>query len=232
MFEKSRGLPALLVLALAAALAGYRASSATPPIEAYGQLPNIQEMDLSPDGEHLAVLVGDGAIRRVQIRNASDLKLLTTAPVDKFKIRSLMWAGPDHLLILYSQTTDVWGLSGPAREWGLGIDYDLKRKHYSPLMEAQEKSLNTIFGDPIYRHVKGRDFVYFIGEYFPGDQASSPFTNVTCRAGTSTRLRWAVPIPTTGWSTTTASRTCASTITSTPADGPFTSRLEVGGSRL
>jgi dienelactone hydrolase len=170
MFKKSRGLFALVVLVSVYLLAGGGASLAAPQIEAYGQLPNIQEMDLSPDGEHLAVLVGDGAIRRIQIRNTSDLKLLTTAPVDKFKIRSLMWAGPDHLLILYSQTTDVWGLEGPAREWGLGVDYDLKRKHYSPLMDGQDKALNTIFGAPIYRRVKGRDVVYFIGEYFPGNQ--------------------------------------------------------------
>jgi len=170
MFERIRRLLALVGLGLAAAFGGTGPASATPPIETYGQLPNIEEMDISPDGQHLAVLIGDGVIRRVQIRNTADLKLLSAAPVDKFKIRSLMWAGPDHLLILYSQTTDVWGLEGPAREWYLGLDYDLLRKHYAPLMESDEKTLNTIFNAPVYRRVKGRDFVYFIGQYFPGHE--------------------------------------------------------------
>jgi dipeptidyl aminopeptidase/acylaminoacyl peptidase len=169
MFEKSRGLLALVVLVFAWAFVGRRVVWAAPRLEVYGQLPTIQEMDLSPDGEHLAILVGDGAIRRVQIRNTSDLKLLTTMPVDKFKIRSLMWAGSNHLIILYSQTTDIWGLEGPAREWNLAVDYDLQRKHYAPLMEGQDKALNTIFGAPMYRRVKGREMAYFIGEYFPGN---------------------------------------------------------------
>jgi dienelactone hydrolase len=170
MFEKCRGVFALVVLGLAIIVADPGASLATPPIEAYGQLPNIQQMVLSPDGAHLAILIGQGAIRRLQIRNTSDLKLLTAAPVEKLKIRSLMWAGPDHLIILYSQTTDIWGVEGPAREWYLGADYDLQRKHYSALMEGQEKALNTIFHAPIYRRVNGKDMVYFIGEYFQSHQ--------------------------------------------------------------
>jgi dipeptidyl aminopeptidase/acylaminoacyl peptidase len=170
MFGKSRGLLALVVLGLASALAAPTASLAAPQIEAYGQLPSVQEMDLSPDGAHLAILAGAGAVRQLQIRNTSDMKLLRVVPVDKFKIRSLVWAGPDHLLILYSQTTYVWGLEGPTREWDLGVDYDLTGKHSAPLMEAQDKALNTIFSTPVYRNVKGHEFVYFTGEYFPGDR--------------------------------------------------------------
>jgi len=170
MFAKSRGRLALVMLGLACALASPMPTSATPPIEVYGQLPSVQEIDLSPDGEHLAMLVGAGAVRQLQIRNTSDLKLLTIAPADKLKIRSLLWAGPDHLLILYSQTRYVWDLEGPKREWYLGADYDLKRKHYSLLMEGQDKALNTIFSRPTYRHVNGRDMVYVVGQYFPGSQ--------------------------------------------------------------
>jgi dipeptidyl aminopeptidase/acylaminoacyl peptidase len=169
MFEKIREVFALVVLALTCVVGAVSASLAAPPIEAYGQLPTIQEVDVSPDGEYFALLIGDGAIRRIQIRNTSDLKLITAMPVDKLKIRSLMWAGPDHLIIFYSQTTDVWGLEGPKREWQLGVDYDLKRKTLSPLMEGQDKALNTIFGTPIYRFVKGRPLLYFVGEYFPGN---------------------------------------------------------------
>ncbi len=149
---------------------GISAAWASPPLEAYGQLPTIQEMDISPDGQHLALLVGKGAVRRVQVRNASDLKLLTTTPVDKMKVRSLLWAGPDHLLILYTQAALVAGLDGPQREWQLGAVYDLKSGRYSGIMDDPHNALNTIFGTPMYRRVRGRDMLYFIGEYFRENQ--------------------------------------------------------------
>jgi dienelactone hydrolase len=166
MFGKSRGLLALVLLGLALASVRIGAVWAAPPIEAYGQLPTIQEMDLSPDGQHMAILIGKGALRRVQVRNVSDLKLLTTTPVDKMKVRALLWAGPDHLLILYTQTGLVAGLDGPQREWQLGAVYDLKSGRYSGIMDDPHNALNTIFGAPLYRRVRGRDMLYFIGEYF------------------------------------------------------------------
>jgi dipeptidyl aminopeptidase/acylaminoacyl peptidase len=170
MFQNSRVFFALVALSVASAWTGASPASAAPPIEAYGQLPTVQEMDLSPDGEHLAMLIGTGAVRQLQIRNTSDLKLVTIAPANKLKIRSLMWAGPDHLIILYSQTTYVWGLTGPTREWYLAADYDLKRNRYSQLMEGQDKALNTIFSTPTYRRVNGKDLVYILGQYFPGSE--------------------------------------------------------------
>jgi dipeptidyl aminopeptidase/acylaminoacyl peptidase len=33
-------------------------------------------------------------------------------------------------------------------------------------MAGQDKALNTVFGAPVYRRVKGRELTYFIGEYF------------------------------------------------------------------
>jgi dipeptidyl aminopeptidase/acylaminoacyl peptidase len=177
MFEKIWGRFALVVLGLASVGAGPGASLAAPPIEAYGQLPSIQQMDVSPDGEHLAMLIGVGAARRVQIRNTSDLKLVTTTPVDNMKIRSLSWAGPDHLLVLYTQADQILGFEGPKREWEQGIYYDLKRNHYYPLVNSHENSLNStfgtptyalnvIFGRPVYRRVAGNDKVYFVGVHF------------------------------------------------------------------
>jgi dipeptidyl aminopeptidase/acylaminoacyl peptidase len=163
MFEKNRGLLALVALVLASVVAASSASLAAPPIEAYGQLPNIQEVEVSPDGQHLAILIGDGAIRRIQIRNTSDLKLLATTPVDDLKIRSLTWAGPYHLIIVYSRASGALGLDDSKREWYLGIDYDLRTNSFFKLKEMSEDSLNTIFGEPLYRHVNGKDMVYFVG---------------------------------------------------------------------
>ncbi len=70
------------------------------------------------------------------------------------------------MLILYTQASLVAGLDGPQREWQLGAVYDLKSGRYSGIMDDPHNALNTIFGTPMYRRVRGRDMLYFIGEYF------------------------------------------------------------------
>jgi dienelactone hydrolase len=146
-------------------------AQAAPPLQTYGQLPTIQDINLSPDGAHFALLTGEGADRYLQVRNTSDLKLIYRASSGNLKMRSLMWAGPDHLIILYSQTTEIAGILGLKREWELGGDLNLKTGRISPLMDGVDKSLNTLSGLPIYRRIDGKEFLYTFGNYFEVSQA-------------------------------------------------------------
>ncbi len=54
---------------LAAGIAVWAAAAAAmPPVEAYGQLPSVDLIALSPDGKRLALAVTGGGIREVQVR--------------------------------------------------------------------------------------------------------------------------------------------------------------------
>ncbi len=155
---------ALSAIAMATVLA--TAASATPPIEAYGALPNIADVEISPDGNRIALLVGDAAVRQVQIRGL-DLKPIDATPVNNLKVRSLQWAGPDHLLISTSKTADVIDLTGPRREWYLLADMDLGRHKIVPLMKGIPDAMNVIADEPTVLMIGGHPVVIAPGFYYP-----------------------------------------------------------------
>jgi dipeptidyl aminopeptidase/acylaminoacyl peptidase len=145
-------------------------AKAAPSLEAYGRLPNVEQIQISPDGTKLALLVSDASTRQIQVREAGSLKIIFVTRVGKVKVRYLQWAGDNHVLIVHSVTDQPIGLEGPKREWSLALDLDLEKKKAFPLMEGAEKSLNTIEGSPTVIFEKGVPVVIVMGEYFPGNQ--------------------------------------------------------------
>jgi dipeptidyl aminopeptidase/acylaminoacyl peptidase len=75
---------------------------AQPPLEAYGSLPSIEDMVLSPSGKAFAFVSVEGETRRLFIRTVAG-GLVHTANLGDMKIRQLVWAGNDHLLIFLGQ---------------------------------------------------------------------------------------------------------------------------------
>jgi len=98
-------IPALLcVCAVVPALP--QAARAAPPIEAYGRLPGVELLRISPSGERIALIGVLGEERRLVVLSA-DNKLLKTGVVGENKVRDLRWAGDDHLLITISATVNL-----------------------------------------------------------------------------------------------------------------------------
>jgi dipeptidyl aminopeptidase/acylaminoacyl peptidase len=99
-FTNSRGhltFIALLVVAAGAQAAG------PPPLSAYGELPAVEDMDLSQDGKHVASLTKIGGKRAVVILDDQS-RLIRMIEVGEEKIRSLQWIGNDHLLVMSTRT--------------------------------------------------------------------------------------------------------------------------------
>jgi dipeptidyl aminopeptidase/acylaminoacyl peptidase len=158
-----------LALALLACLSPLHARAAAPALEAYGALPNVSNVEISPDGARIALLVGDATHRQVQIRSVSDHKLLSVNGIGSAKVRALQWAGPHYLLIIFSTTTWIFGLSGPTREYFQAAVLDLDHKRVRPLLDGQERALNTINALPTALEIKGRATVFVESEYFPDE---------------------------------------------------------------
>jgi dipeptidyl aminopeptidase/acylaminoacyl peptidase len=83
-----------------------RTARAAPPIEAYGRLPGVELVRLSPSGERVALIGVVGEQRRLFIMNA-DNKVLKTGLIGDSKVRDLNWAGDDHLLVTTSATMNL-----------------------------------------------------------------------------------------------------------------------------
>lgn len=90
-----------LLLALLSLAAG--AALATPPIEAYGRLPSVEHLTLSPSGERLATIAVVGERRRLIVA-AIGGKLLQAVEVGDTKVRDVWWADDDHVLVATSST--------------------------------------------------------------------------------------------------------------------------------
>ncbi len=80
-------------------------ASEPPPLDAYGDLPKVEQMALSSNGMRLAMVTQIKQERRLVLVD-NDKVLLNTAVAD-LKIRGMDWAGDDFLVVEKSDTVDV-----------------------------------------------------------------------------------------------------------------------------
>lgn len=172
-----------LLLALAFAGVCLSAPALAAPLAAYGGLPSIETMDISPDGSSLAVIVSDGEQRSLVIRPSAG------GPVKAFsvgdaKVRGLDWVGAEHLVITTSQTATVMDLTGPKREYLMGFSLDLKTLKLRRLLEKPPAgpqtgthfrdhnagsiwaAMNVLVGPPEVRNIDGAPTLFLKGITF------------------------------------------------------------------
>jgi dipeptidyl aminopeptidase/acylaminoacyl peptidase len=132
------------------------------PLDAYGRLPNLENVALSPDGSRLAFVRTNDSTRMLAIAELPD-KLLGGGKIGELKLRQLAWADNDHLLITTSTTGMPWGLVGTDTEWYQLSVYDLSahKLHTYPEPTGDLRTLNVIVGSPMIRHI-GNDTVLFL----------------------------------------------------------------------
>ncbi len=103
------------------------AAYAVPPIEAYGETPEIRSLDISPDGSRFAFF-----------RRQDDKEILVvfeggqpvaTLDVTKVKPREVWFQTNDHLFVVASQTTKRWG----GYENGQVFVFNVKTQKAEPL---------------------------------------------------------------------------------------------------
>ncbi|WP_309645151.1 LpqB family beta-propeller domain-containing protein, partial [Phenylobacterium sp.] len=99
--------------------------SAAAPIEAYGKLPAIEAVEISPDGTHIAVIRTVNEERQVIVRNVAT-GAAHGMRVGDIKVRDVRWASPDHLLIVTSATATILNVIAPKSEWRMVGLYNIK----------------------------------------------------------------------------------------------------------
>ena len=157
-----------MVRALLASLAFFlvgavgAAAQAAPPLEVYGRLAAIEEVDISPDGKSLAYIMLDGDQRRLVVQTL-DRKLIATAPAGTTKLRGLQWAGPDHLLISTSATANNAVVASKS-EVGQVSAFNVRTKKFALLMErSNEPSFNSVGSILATGTFEGRAVAYVTG---------------------------------------------------------------------
>jgi dipeptidyl aminopeptidase/acylaminoacyl peptidase len=159
--------------AVAAALL-FAGAPRAAPLEAYGQLPTLSDIKLSPDGQKIAYVRSINAKRLIVIQALGIKAPVALLNVTGQKLRGLQWADNTHLLYTTSMTTVPVGIIAHRGEWWLAQSYDIETKSLYPLLQNGRASLaggapmlNAIAGNPQPRTVNGHTVVFVPGVYYP-----------------------------------------------------------------
>jgi dipeptidyl aminopeptidase/acylaminoacyl peptidase len=147
---------------LSAALAT-SALAAPPPLSAYGRLPAVEQVAISPDGTRLAMIVTDGDQRNVVIQEIADHKILGGIRAGDTKVRALQWGGSNHVLVTTSSTQSIATVAHAKEEWLQAVDYDVDRKTQHQVMTGVPNAAAILLSDLEVRNVDGHAYAFAQG---------------------------------------------------------------------
>ena len=158
---------AAALLTIAAAASAQAADGAAPGLEAYGGLPSVSNVTVSPDGSQFALIVGPFDRRQIQVRRTSDRGVVMTHMLGEMRVRDLTWVGNGDVLITYAADSIAMG---PKREFWLLEDLDVKSgrttlllrdvQHWTPGNDEKGLDANYIFGLPVVLRVNGKPEIF------------------------------------------------------------------------
>ena len=177
---------------------------AATPLEAYGRLPDLEDVAISPDATKLAFVRATGDLRAVMIMSLRDHKVLAAEGLGEIKLRQLSWADAEHLMILTSATGVPWDIGGEAAEWYLLTVLDLstgKLRPY-PYYLPGLRMMNVVSGRIMVRSIDADTVLFIPGLYIPGPRGSGGTRQVLFKVNLRTGQESAVRLGTAatrGW---------------------------------
>ena len=183
--------------ACVAVMSGSASAAETSNLAIYGRLPQYEEVKVSPDGSKLAMVMTNGDERFVIVRTVAGQQV-AGIKAGNTKLRGVTWAGEDHVIVVSSQTTEVFDLQGPAREYFMALDFNLTTKKQSLLLRSQPNAMNVILGSPMVRTLKGQTVVFLEGMYFESNTGLDALFRVNLKDG-YTKMIDGARFDTDGW---------------------------------
>ncbi|PZR30977.1 S9 family peptidase [Caulobacter segnis] len=169
-----------------------------PDLALYGRLPHFEGVTISPDGSKLALILTDGEERVLAVRKL-DGEMLGGVRASKAKLRGVLWAGEDHVVMLSSQTADVHGLEGPAREYLMAVDFNLLTRKQTLLLRSQENSMNVVLDWPMIRVIDGQAIAFVEGVHFMENQGVDTLFRINLKDGATRMLDGGARMNADGW---------------------------------
>lgn len=123
---------------------GLRAQEAMPDLRAYGALPAIESVDLSPDGTSLVYVRHDGDASEVVARTRAGDVLVVVDTSDR-RVRGVSWISPDHIVISSASTEKIAFFSSRAEVQVLDIVNVRTQRVVRALNSSDQRSFNAIF---------------------------------------------------------------------------------------
>ena len=182
----------MLLVALCAVMFALPAIAAPPPLEAYGRLPTLEQVLVSPDGTKLAYVRPEGESRKIVVQNLADGKTLAAVGVGSEKLRDLLWVGNDHIAFSTSTTARIRSNSSNIDFIGRGEImqtrvYDIAAHTFQLVLDKVPNTGNFTNGGVRVRTAEGKPSIYAVGARFSGGESYQSLFRVDVMGG-PTRL--------------------------------------------
>ena len=111
MLSRLASVAVFLLLTLNAVVPAAFSQSNVPPIEAYGMLPSVSDIAISPNGDHVAMIRRSGDENSMQVIDLAQTKLLINVDIGDLNAGAISWAGKDHVILRAAETTRIDGFT-------------------------------------------------------------------------------------------------------------------------
>ena len=163
-FTDYRVKPALI--ACVAFVWHFSAAADLGPLAAYGRLPSLENVAISPDGSKLAFVKTFGEGRTLVVATLGKKELLGGARLGDTKLREVEWVDDDNILATISATSPPpIGFYGATREWYQLVNFNVTKGKVSPLSYdiGEERTFSVTVGDTMFRDVAGHATLFTQG---------------------------------------------------------------------
>jgi dipeptidyl aminopeptidase/acylaminoacyl peptidase len=133
---------------------------APPPLAAYGALPSLEMVSLSPDGTRLARVTVTGEDRAMVVSEIATGRILANAKVGVTKVRDLEWINNDRLLITVSVTQSIPVFAIPRSEWAMGLVFDVSTREVKQILNSTRGVAPMLASTPLIRTTDQGEGIY------------------------------------------------------------------------
>jgi dipeptidyl aminopeptidase/acylaminoacyl peptidase len=159
---------AIIACAAVTFLVGWRPAVAADavPLAAFGHLPTLENVAISPDGTKLAFVRTSGESRKLVVIPLSKTETIGAVLVGDAKLRDVEWIDDDNILVTVSSTSPPpFGFIGATREWYQLVNFDVSKLKLKPLSFDVDRveTFNVVTGDSAMREVSGHPVLYTRG---------------------------------------------------------------------
>ena len=136
--------------------------AAAPPVEAYGRLPAIESMQLSPSGRLVAYIATDHDTRILLIGPPGG-QAIDALKVGTAKVREVRWAGEDHVVVTLTTTVNLGYFLGWQNELATVLVVNPRTHKTVSVFAGARRVAPAVFGQYGVAQIDGHWYGYYGG---------------------------------------------------------------------
>lgn len=166
----------VLLFILVSPVAASAAPPEPPPLEAYGDLPAVEEFRLAPDGRGIATVSRINDQRQLIVVDTSG-NIRVRAGVGDTKVWDLYWVGTDRVVVVTSNTQNLgFGFTTDKHEFYGAAIVPIDGSELEIVFKGRGSIADAIFGSYGTRQIDGHWYGYFGGvEYMRGPRGAGDY---------------------------------------------------------